>query len=192
MLDPLTSIGLATNVVQLVDFGLKVATTGHQIATKGSTEEHTHLESIAKGTSRLCDEISKHKGHAQVPSTALSSGNGRKEQTTRPSSSNDAVQQDENAIEGLAFRARTVAEELGMMLQGLKIEDAGHDDSEGESSKSSRKRKRTVLNRMVKAVWRDSDIQKLRKQLMELQQELILSLNVMQRSVYLRKCVMLP
>jgi hypothetical protein len=35
---------------------------------------------------------------------------------------------------------------------------------------------------MVKAVWKDSDVQKLRKQLVELQQELILSLNVMQRS----------
>lgn len=178
MLDPLTSISLATNVVQLVDFGLKVATTGRQIAATGSTQEQRHLEHMSKNISRLCDEI---ESQSQEASVAGIQRTEHKESQETLTSSTTMDNTDMTQVSALAYRTRNAAEELDMLLQGLKLDNPGRDDTNAEMTTGSRKRKRSAFNRTIKALWKDSDVQKLRKQLGELQQELILSLNVMQR-----------
>lgn len=174
MLDPLTSLGLATNVVQLVDFGLRVAKIGHQICKNGSTEEHQHLDEMSERIKRLCVEVQQNLRLKQ-----------RGQITSNLPTENEEPRYD-HPIENLALRTRRAAEELSMMLDKLKIEDVQHPASSNESPNNTptRKRKRDAVNRVVKAVWKDADVQKLRKQLGELQQELILNLTVLQRLVH--------
>ena len=133
---------------------------------------------MSKNITLLCNELEarslkvsvsgiehvEHKGESERSAASASTGNDKSV-----------------AVLGLAHRTKAAAEELDMMLQALKLDDSNQDDSTAGSATAPRKRKRTVLNRVVKAVWKDSDVQKLRHQLGELQQELILHLNVIQR-----------
>ena len=181
MLDPLTSIGLATNIVQLVEFGLKVAATGRQIASTGTTEDHSHLKGISQNISLLCDDIQKQIGRLNKGPTKSHLNRGRHQEDTCEHEPARSV--NENTVRHLALRTRVVADDLGMMLVGLKIDDSEQETPNNTplGSETSRKRKRSVANRIVKALWKDSDIQRLRRQLVELQQELTLNLTVMQR-----------
>ena len=57
MIDPLTSLGLACNIVQLVEFGCNVIQKGRELASNGTTDERKHLEKLATDTSRLYKEL---------------------------------------------------------------------------------------------------------------------------------------
>ena len=57
MIDPLTSLGLASNIMQLVSFGIQVIDKAKELAVTGSTAEQEHLRAIAGDTSRICREL---------------------------------------------------------------------------------------------------------------------------------------
>ena len=46
MLDPLTPLGLASNVVQIVDFGVRTIAKAGELAATGTTKEDAHLEKL--------------------------------------------------------------------------------------------------------------------------------------------------
>lgn len=48
MLDPMTALGLASNIVQLVSFGGELISRGKELSKTGCTSEHAHVRTIAK------------------------------------------------------------------------------------------------------------------------------------------------
>lgn len=58
MLDPYTGIGLVANIVQLVDFGLKIISNAREISSTGLPAEYKHLESIANNVTVLTKTLS--------------------------------------------------------------------------------------------------------------------------------------
>ena len=169
MLDPLTSLSLVTNIVTLIDFGLKAVKQGREIASSGTTAEHEDLRRAAANTISLCNIA-----RFQV-----------QEQTWSSANLSHAQKVDEQPIVLLANKTQSVAHDIGMMLEGLKIEDTPQAASTTLiDSTVGRKRKRAVAKQVVKAIWRDSDLQKSKKDLDELQREMILSLTTMQRYVH--------
>lgn len=57
MLDPLTTLGLVSNIVQLVDFGLDVLDRGRELAQTGTTTERQHLRRLVEDTQAVCAEL---------------------------------------------------------------------------------------------------------------------------------------
>ncbi len=57
MLDPLTALGLASNVIQMVDFAAKLSNTLREIHTSTSrtTEENAAIESLSQSTKDAAD-----------------------------------------------------------------------------------------------------------------------------------------
>ncbi|OCL11281.1 hypothetical protein AOQ84DRAFT_272155, partial [Glonium stellatum] len=57
MLDPLTSIGLASSIVQFVDFTSKLVSKAREIHQSGSTVEHDELEHVTRDLGDVSDRI---------------------------------------------------------------------------------------------------------------------------------------
>ncbi|KAK5122176.1 hypothetical protein LTR85_004422 [Meristemomyces frigidus] len=163
MLEPITALGLASSVIQLVDFGFKTAARGRELATKGATAENAHLATITKDLIELCTELDTQTGAGAV-------GDGEAQQ----SSQSEEGAKSAEAIKALARSAKDVADELASLLQGLSL------NKPGENGEPPTKRRRTVASRLVKSVWKDKELQGLRIRITSLQQEMILRLSVMQ------------
>jgi hypothetical protein len=58
MLDPYTAFGLVANVVQLVDFGLKIISNAREISSTGLPAEYKTLEIIANNVTVLTKTLS--------------------------------------------------------------------------------------------------------------------------------------
>jgi hypothetical protein len=58
MLDPYTAFGLVANIVQLVDFGLKIISNAREISSTGLPTEYKHLETIANSVTVLTKTLS--------------------------------------------------------------------------------------------------------------------------------------
>lgn len=168
MLDPLTSLGLASNIVQLVDFGLKTAARGRELATKGATAEHKHLETITKDLSSLCADLDK-----QVPAPEPRNKSRKIDVTPKQPPPQELVNSD-RAIRDLAHTAKDVADELLTLLQTLSI------NKPSEDGERPSKRRRTVASRLVKSMWKEKEVQSLRLRMNDLQQEMMIRLSVMQ------------
>lgn len=56
-MDPLTALGLAGNIVQLVDFGCKTLSESYEIYKAGSTSAHEAINFIATDLATLADRI---------------------------------------------------------------------------------------------------------------------------------------
>jgi len=128
MLDPLTSLGLASNIVQLVEFGLTVASKGRELASTGTTAEHEHLKVLTRDTRVLCYELDR-----QV---IVSVGSG--------GTSTDS--ENEKAIKHVARKTKDAAEELDLLLQSLKLQDPE------AGSERPPKRRRTAISRLAKGL----------------------------------------
>ncbi|KAF7190662.1 Vegetative incompatibility protein HET-E-1 [Pseudocercospora fuligena] len=173
MLDPLTSLGLVVNIVQLVEFGLKAVSKGRELAQKGSTAEHRHFEVLARETEELCAEIRNQPAFIRAANleksdpqeTSIESGDGTA----------DPYADTHSAIRNLADETRDVSRELGHMLKGLKIADGA-----SQGVKDSLKRKRALAGGLMKAIWHDHDLKDLRDRLLRLQQQMTLRLTIMQ------------
>ena len=123
MLDPLASLGLVSNVVQLVEFGMKVVQTGHEIATTGTKVEHTHLKAIADNTAAVHAELHKQVGVFRLtdPENDASENLGVYKADELKRSDHP---RDEKSVVSLAMRTRGVVDDLSRMLQRLKMDDS--------------------------------------------------------------------
>ncbi len=72
-MDPLTALGLASNVLQFVDFVAKLVSTGVEVAgsVQGASEETVDLEKIYKSLQALSSRL-----HEGVNKTKSQSGQG--------------------------------------------------------------------------------------------------------------------
>jgi hypothetical protein len=61
MLDPITAIGVAGNIVQFVDFAIKLLSKSKEIyqSADGASVEYRSLEAIAANLSRMTDRLRK-------------------------------------------------------------------------------------------------------------------------------------
>ena len=57
MADPFTILGIVTNIIQLVEFGLKTCQKVHQLAESGTTSEHQYLESLVQTNLSLLGDL---------------------------------------------------------------------------------------------------------------------------------------
>lgn len=74
----------------------------------------------------------------------------------------------------LAARTSAAADKLRDMMESLAITDKS-------SPQNTRKRKRTVASKLIKGVWNQKEVSRLRSELHELQQTMILRLGAIQK-----------
>ena len=199
MLDPLTSLGLVTNVVQLVEFGCNTLAKGYELASTGTTAEREHLRKLTRDTSCLCKELDAQLGHTEddvlygdgaKPSPQQIPVSHVRERLESPDveslcatgevgSQHRSKHSPEKGVRSIAHDAQDVAKELDNMLSKLSIKGAG-DDNERPP-----KRRRTgatrVAQSLLKSVWKDKDVARLKTKMTDLQRNLILRMSVMQK-----------
>ena len=56
-MEPLTSLSLAANILQFIEFGCKLFLTTREIYATGNTTEHAHLESITDNLREISDRL---------------------------------------------------------------------------------------------------------------------------------------
>jgi hypothetical protein len=104
MADPITSLSLASAILQLVDFGSKLLVTGYKTykSADGASECNEHIEVL------VADLRALHEKLAQRPSTVTVS-----------------LSEDEVAIAELAGKSQRIARKLIALLEDLKVKDKG-------------------------------------------------------------------
>jgi hypothetical protein len=70
MSDPVTALGLASNILTLVDFGAQCLKGAREIAEYGCTDEQRRLGSITSDLHSVSEEIEKQKGSDELRSLA--------------------------------------------------------------------------------------------------------------------------
>ena len=102
-MEPLTALGLASNVIQFVDFTSKLISTAHTlyVSADGTTAENAELEAVTKHIRALAD-------NACPPSLAP---NNTSPQTESP-----------DALHDLAKQCRDVADELLLLLASFSVQ----------------------------------------------------------------------
>lgn len=58
-MEALAAFGVAANVLQIVDFSVRLLSTGHQIFLAGSTVKNSELEVVAKDLKALSENIKR-------------------------------------------------------------------------------------------------------------------------------------
>ena len=114
-MDPLTALGLAGNVVQFIDYALKLINTGAEIAgsASGATEGTLELEKVCNTlktfTLKFELEESGQNPNADIPQGdgALAGGGKAKEHAM--------------ALEMIAIDCRTVCDQLLNIVKGLRV-----------------------------------------------------------------------
>lgn len=71
-MDPITGIGLAASVVQLVQFGIHAAQTCQQIYQQGSTSENVDADYVAGHLAKLTSSLQQSLNETQIKFEALS------------------------------------------------------------------------------------------------------------------------
>lgn len=100
-MDPLSALGLASNIIQVVDFGSRLVFKGREIygSVDGATAVNRELESITTDLNRVCAELI-------APERYIN-----KEQASEP----------EVALIALSRSCQTLGEELLSVLRKLKV-----------------------------------------------------------------------
>ncbi|OCL12856.1 hypothetical protein AOQ84DRAFT_372705 [Glonium stellatum] len=62
-MDPLTALGFASNIIQIVDFTVKIISRGHELydSADGILKDHAILEDAANNLSKLCVKLERLK-----------------------------------------------------------------------------------------------------------------------------------
>ena len=102
MLDPLTAVSLASCVVQFTDFGIKLVTSGIKLyySVDGLDTERSDLEYRTTNLRRLADQVVVPRGQFDDSSS---------------------MTDDERELVDLATRCQSIATELLMILDGLRV-----------------------------------------------------------------------
>lgn len=104
-MDPLTAIGLASNIIGFVDFAGKLISQGYEIykSASGTTKENEDIEALIEDLSFHLDELGK--GENAVPAAAVTPQDFR-----------------DQKLRELAAKCATFAEEILTSLEKLKKE----------------------------------------------------------------------
>lgn len=104
MVDPITAIGLASNILQFVQIGYSVVVKVHQLneAVGGATDEQLEAEAVAEDLQDLCAKLS----------SPLKASSG-------------SLSQDEVKLRDLAQRCYALAPQLLEVLESLKVKSQG-------------------------------------------------------------------
>lgn len=159
LLDPLTALSLAGNVVQFVDFASKILAKGAEIhrSLDGSLRENVEVESIARDFMKLNYRLIESLPHDDDGPTACRS-------------SNKELSIDEQALQSLAQACSNIANELLEKLEKLKL-------------RGDKKRWKS-LYKALKSVWNKSELDDLLERLSRYREELELHLLVNIKSVF--------
>ncbi|CAD6570296.1 MAG: hypothetical protein ASARMPRED_003641 [Alectoria sarmentosa] len=105
MLDPLTALSLAGNVVQFVQFGCTLAAKAHEVysSNSGTSEESLEMESV---TSRLLGIVHDIESHLA---------------SVHPSTSPDSISKSSRRLLEIADACKMIAEDILRRLEGMKI-----------------------------------------------------------------------
>ncbi|CZR54072.1 uncharacterized protein PAC_03955 [Phialocephala subalpina] len=153
MLDPVSTLSVVGTVIQLIDFGTKVATETLSLARHdgGSSSVPTELTTVTTELQKICTKL----GQTMQPGVLS---------TTR-----------EASLAKLCDAANVLANELLTKLQGLKAE--GEDEEENEESKKKtgkfkkgKVRKWKSFQQAVKTVWNKEAIMSLSRRLSALRE----------------------
>ena len=146
MADPFTVIGIASSIVQLVDFSSKLVSESKEIyrSANGALSEHTEIESVAADLSTLSQRVS-----ASVAARV----------TIQASSS---LFEDEARFQQLAASCHEVSQEILTVLQDLKTKEPHQ--------------KWHSFRQAVKGVWNKERIQDLEKRLERIRGEILIHL----------------
>lgn len=108
MLDPLSAIGLASNIISFIDFASKLLSTSQKLygSLRGATEGHVNLQATTEDLKRLCADLRAptFSQPAQAADTTTSS-----------------YKSQEAAIQKLSLECDELAESLLAVLEGLLV-----------------------------------------------------------------------
>jgi len=150
MLDPLTSLSVASSVVQFVDFAIKLLSDGAELYEKGTLANHDELELVTKDLTRLTDDII----------STTQSGQTQYRGAEQPPS------KDEVALLELAASCQKIGEQLLALLESLKVQKSGNALENGLTS----------FRKAVRSAKKKGQIQNLEKRLKKMQDQLSISI----------------
>ena len=101
MLDPFTSLSLASAIIQLVDFSSKLVNKSTEIYRSSALQENVELEKVAEDLKRLNANL--------LPKSPPSGFHAK------------PVSEDERALTQLAAQSKAISDELIAILQDLKV-----------------------------------------------------------------------
>ena len=154
MPDPLTVLSVTSNIAQLLEQGIRLASHAHELARSGSLKEHV----------RLCHAASDFSSLSQKVATQCK---------TQVKLHSDPIhrQNEEKLLLELGDSSCKAATELATLLESLQIHK--NSDDSGKAL-TSLKRKRDVAGKALKAIWKQKDVERLQRELGVFQQELSL------------------
>lgn len=143
-MDPLTALSLAGTIVQFVDFGCRLLAEGKELyrSTTGILTVNEELELATTDLRALIDKVQKSFKRSS------SSGSHTKEN-----------QEDHQRFESLCREAATVAEELIVRLEKLKV-------------KNSKNRQWQSLKQVIRGAWKKGEVTSLTMRLSTLKDAL--------------------
>ena len=144
MLDPITALGVAGNVMQVIDFSYKLVSEGNKIyhSTNGALEENRAAEELASDLARLTSGLSESQ---------------RKWIKARGDTQLDP---DETRLRNICDRCTEIAVELNVQLQKLKVQDG------------SNHRRLKSYKQAIVSVWRNDSVEQIATRLDKYRQEL--------------------
>ena len=144
MIDPLAALGLAGNVLQLIDFSFKLVSEGNKLyrSASGTLEENKAAEDLANDLSSLTTGVS------QLQNKWIEAHG------------NASLEPDEIQLRNICDRCTEIATELNLQLQKLKIEDG------------AKHRKLKSYKQALVLVWRKDAIDQVANRLEKYRQEL--------------------
>lgn len=145
-MDPLTTLGVAANVIQLVQFAGKLISESQEAydSLDGTSHRNTHLEAMALNLQTLLAQLSK---EPTEPASILPS---RAESSARTSA--------EENLKQLVTDSKEIAKQLLMTLQNLKVQVGN-------------RRWRSVKQALTSA-WKQKDIAELQTRLSDIRQQI--------------------
>lgn len=126
MIDPLSAIGLASSILQLVDFSCKLVSDGYEIYETGTLGGADELELVTRDLVRLANDLTKHRPR---PTTVSSD--------------------DDGGLQKLAASCTTVADQLLHVLSSVKPR-APHDGVESFRKALRLARRRGAIENLEK------------------------------------------
>lgn len=127
MIDPLSALGLASNILQFVEFGCKLVSDGYELHENGSLSGVDELELVTKDLICLAKDL-----------TAVNPPQSK----TSPSADGDGLQQ-------LAASCKSIADELIHVLSSLKPRNS-HNGIESFRAAFRKARKKGAIENLEK------------------------------------------
>jgi hypothetical protein len=101
MIDPITALSLAANIVQFIEVGYNATVLLHQLWDASATDENNEIETVSQDMSAMCVKL-KGASNTSVP-----------------------LSKDEKKLQVLASKCEVLARELDSVLQGLVVRSQG-------------------------------------------------------------------